>query len=292
MMKKKTPGRTFCTAIILAVSAVCVPVAVLAQTDGTIDPTRSTASPTAQDGTTGTPALSQPVASDPAPAPTDTVQAPQSEPVSDPATTSTSGTVPPRDAPAPTLTQTSPLPAPEPTAATNAPAEPPAEASPVPVPLEDIKDLLDTAAEKAPTPLQPWLFGIAGALGAAIAVLGLQQLLKKLVNKDQKKCGHCGGSGHEPVTCVRCEGKGKIDEEYEPTAECAHCEGSGEEPCEECDGRGDKDGVSCAACGGSGTKHDEEEEGFDCSVCGGEGEASITMTREVACPECKGAGKH
>jgi hypothetical protein len=181
------------------------------------------------------------------------------------------------------------------------PAEMPVETpmpmpSPEPVPLEDILALVEEAAEVAPQSLQPWLYAAAGALVAVIAMLGIQEFLRRRKDAHAKKCARCGGTGRESTseTCGRCEGEGTIEEEVEAEGACPHCEGEGEDPCHECEGEGEKDGpdgkeTACEACAGTGKAFGKDGEPVDCCTCGGIGEASGTLTKRVTCPDCEGA---
>ena len=254
----------------ISVSTLGFPAALFAQTGGIIEP-----------ATSSTPETAQAV-------PVETAARPAEAPVTEPAAY----------VPEPALAQAA-APTPRTDAAQPAPAQPLADApiveaatstpAPEPVLLEDIQEAVEAIAEEAPSVLRPWLYALAGALGAIIAVLGIQAWLKKARQKGTKKCERCGGTGHEHAseTCVGCEGKGKIEEEYEATVECPHCGGEGEEPCEPCEGEGEYDGKPCATCAGAGVKKDEESEPIECGTCLGEGEASVTLKRDVACPDCK-----
>jgi hypothetical protein len=169
-----------------------------------------------------------------------------------------------------------------------APIPSPAPSQPV-VSLDDVKDIVDTAAEHAPSSLSPIFAAISGVLAGIIALLGIQSLLKSRKKKGSKPCPQCKGNGHvdEADICTTCNGTRLAEEEQDVSAECLRCKGEGVEPCPACRGEGKKGGVDCAACTGSGTKKDEDDADIDCSLCGGEGELSTTVKRPVPCPDCQ-----
>lgn len=268
------------TGIVIA-AALFFPSALFAQTDGSTGLAPSPAETAPLDPSVSSTSTGQ---TEPAPS-GQTTATQQAAPAPAPAPTHALVAVP---APAPTTTQQSAPAAPSPTdAVIAAPVSAPAAEPPS---LQDAGAALDAAAEAAPSPLQPYLYAAAGALGAIIVMLGLQEARRRSRKTDVKKCRCCGGAGQEKTagTCTRCGGKGTVEEEYEPSVECVHCDGEGEEPCEECDGEGKVSSAVCKACEGSGKKRDVDDEPFDCSVCGGAGEASVTVTGDVPCPDCKG----
>jgi hypothetical protein len=205
-------------------------------------------------------------------------------------------------------------PASEPIPATSTPV-PPAGSSPQPAPevelisaatgTDDVgsgeeqyvpsmnEDLLDPIIEEVvPRALQPWIYMLSGALGAIIALLGTQEVIKKAKRKGRISCQHCKGSGYESSLgpCTECNGKGTVEEGHEQSIGCTECKGEGEELCAACKGEGTKDGVSCDTCGGDGVRHNDEGEAVECGICKGEGEVTITAKRQVPCAECDGTG--
>jgi hypothetical protein len=259
-------------------------------------------------------------ASDPAvaatqPTPPEPIQpAPTSQPVAAPTTAPT--TAPP--------TSPSPQPTPTPTIAQAAPTQQPLAASPstttqeapidVPEAMGGAQETLETVAEYAPESLAPVLEAIAGTLGVVIAFLGIWEWLKRLKEKKTGKCDRCGETTGEK--CAKCDGSGKIEQEYEMTVKCAHCKGSGVDPCHHCGGTGkmslpnppqseaELEGwPPCDFCGGSGVKkigagrdwgeaNDAVKNGqFACCFCKGKKSETVKLKRQVDCPDCKGTGK-
>lgn len=282
--------------------AAAFPAALLAQTDGST----GTDTPPASDapmGTTATevppqeqPAAADPVSVTPEPAPagtpaTETAPAPASETPSRPEepASAPSAAAPAAGAPAVQLTQSQPSPTqPVPAGAIDV-ASP--EPSPVSPSLEDAQVALETVAGFVPSALQPWLYALAGAIAAIVALLGIQELSRRFTKNSQRPCPQCGRGGHEHGTgaCATCSGLGQVEEEYEGSVECPHCQGEGQEPCEECEGAGKVAEVDCGFCEGGGVKRDMDGEPMDCSACRGEGEVAGTLTRNKPCPDCEGA---
>lgn len=190
----------------------------------------------------------------------------------------------PAPAPTPRAVQSAPAPAKPTPAVISQPSPTPVQT----VSLDDVKGVVDTVSKIAPAPLEPLFAAIGGALAAIIAVLGIQKLLKKRRQKGAKKCPRCQGSGQvkDADVCATCKGTGTTQEDQEISAQCARCEGEGFEPCPECEGEGKKKGVDCSKCATSGTMKDDDED-VDCSLCRGEGEVSVTVKRDVPCPDCK-----
>lgn len=154
------------------------------------------------------------------------------------------------------------VPSPDPVLTTTAPAPAPIPVPPKPT-LEQTQQAVETAADLTSGPVSHVLSAIAGALGGILALLGVQQALKRKDGKN--KCLHCQGSGETPAVCSRCNGTKEVEQEYEPKMDCAHCEGSGKDPEE----RRDKDGNL-----------------LDCEECKGEGEVSAKLNVSVPCPDC------
>jgi hypothetical protein len=177
--------------------------------------------------------------------------------------------------------------------------EPAAPAAPMPAEnqereyLVEAQEVVEQIAEVAPKPIQPYLYALGGALGGIIAVLGVQQALKRMRKRRSKTCSHCGGTGCETEElCIRCKGEGTIEQEFDASAECPHCKGDGSDPCHACEGTGKKHGEPCEACGGSGkTPGATEGESIACCVCKGIGEAELSTTKKTACPDCGGKGR-
>lgn len=216
------------------------------------------------------------------PPPAVTEEKPQEIPFEAPPATETAPVVEQAASPEPVVAQ-APAPAPRPTGTPVAAPAPvvaePAPSAPEPVSLEEVQEALETIVDEVPSSLQPWLYALAGALGAVIVILGVQAWLKKSAEK-KSKCAHCKGTGHEKdPACAGCKGTGMVEEEKEVTMECLKCEGEGEASCGPCKGGGGTETMSCATCRGKGKK--------DCAACLGEGEASVTLKREVPCPDCK-----
>lgn len=236
-------------AIVICASTLLLPSALFAQSDGSVTPV-STATDTPQVGAIDT--TLTPPATSPQPA-------------------------------------TAPAPRPRAVTQQGALAPTPATTPAAPISLDDIQGFVDTAAEHAPPAFEPWLSALAGALAALVAVLGLQAALKRAKKKGTKPCTRCKGTGKEPASkkCATCGGTGKVEEEHDIDAECPHCEGEGEEPCETCDGEGKIGGEPCEACGGEGAARDEDGEAVKCGVCHGVGEASVTLKKNVPCPDCQ-----
>lgn len=248
-----------------------------------------------------------PVVAEPAP----TTQEPASPAPTDPAPAFEPGTAQPVAASTASTPTSAPVPAPattRPVAVTSAPQAEPAPvmpsgtsaevpAEPIVMPLEEVREMVEAVADEAPAAVQPYLYAVAGALAMLIAVLGVQELLRRARNRNTHECAQCSGTGREEAAagaCENCEGKGAVEEEYEATAECAHCEGEGEDPCHVCGGAGESRNAgedvasSCGACEGTGKRRDKDGENMECCTCAGEGEATATLKRDVACPDCDG----
>lgn len=179
-------------------------------------------------------------------------------------------------APESVVSQPAPILAPTPTApALPAPVRPPPA-------LEDVQGLVESAADAAPSAVQPYLKMIASAIGGALVLFGIQKAAQSLKRKGTKPCSTCQGTGREHAsgTCATCHGTRQVEKEYEPKMDCAHCDGEGHEPCESCEGKG------CAACKETGQERDGENKMIDCKVCKGEGELSVKVKRNVVCPDC------
>jgi hypothetical protein len=239
--------------------------------------------------------------------PATTTTAPTETSIAQPTAQPSSAPVAPTAAPKPTMmAQAQPVPATTSDETAEPAVEPPA--------LEDVQEFMENVAEEVPSSLQPVLSAIAGTLGVVIAFLGIWEWLKRVKEKKTGKCGRCGETTEEK--CGRCEGSGKIDEEYEVTVKCTHCKGSGIDPCHHCSGTGkmslpnppqseaELEGwPPCDFCGGSGVKkigagrdwgeaNDAVKNGqFACCFCHGKKSETVKMKRQVPCPDCKGSGK-
>jgi DnaJ-class molecular chaperone len=109
-----------------------------------------------------------------------------------------------------------------------------------------------------------------------------------------RPCNFCNGG---TIPCRRCNGKTKET--------CGQCFGSGTVvvKCKVCYGTGNKDGVSCEACGGDGENTETciscEGLGYwPCGSCGGSGIEVCNMCGgtgqklwQNTCPQCSGSGK-
>lgn len=107
----------------------------------------------------------------------------------------------------------------------------------------------------------------------------LQSKLDKLA-REIEACKYCDNDGFRLITCVRCEGSGKIDDK------CPVCHGFGKITCRKCLGEGvqiSKNSFgenvyrTCEVCAGSGKE--------TCNVCHGEKHLIQECTR------CHGVGR-
>jgi DnaJ-class molecular chaperone len=154
--------------------------------------------------------------------------------------------------------------------------------------------MTETAAELAPSSLQPVLTAIAGTIAIVLSLLGINEMLKRARERRTHTCARCGQSTEEKsaaTACATCDGTGKVTEEHEAEAECPHCDGEGEESCPDCEGTGGTEEVPCETCEGTGKALDENGEPMKCGTCLGQGEASGSVDVETTCPDCGGTGK-
>lgn len=292
----------------LGVLLLSLPMALLAQTDGTAvsaDPTTTSVSP--QESAIAPPPASPQEATPSAqvsPAPS-----PAAQPSAVPATTTSPVPAP---SPSPAMLLEQPAPTPSPSAADIAP-EPavPAPAS-EPVSLEDVQGAVEQIAEVAPEGVQPVFAAVAGALGGIVFMFGLWEFLKRFKGKDKKPCDGCGGTGTKPADekCRVCGGTRKIEKEIEVTIACLHCKGTGTDPCHHCSGTGKMSMPNppqsqeelegwppCDFCGGSGKKkvgagrdwgeaNDAMKGDFACCFCRGKKTETFKQKVQIDCPLC------